>query len=251
MTAITCRCCGATSGLVNAHAIPEAFFREVRSAEGTPKLISNVKGQFPKKALIGVYDNAILCATCEGLFGKIDNYGAAVLLRDFSSEFIPMMQNGEIVCYSSSTVDPDRFLRFLVAVLWRASVSTHDFYRRVKLGNLESVALKCVTEPASPIPPVFDAVLSRWNDIPGSPKLATAMLDPYRERWDHVNAYRLYLGRTVAYIKVDKRPFQGSLAKTALSSAPPVMMVTRELLASKDITVMRNIVIATESMRRK
>jgi hypothetical protein len=89
-----------------------------------------------------------------------------------------------------------------VAVLWRASVSSQPFYKHVSLGPVESLALAAVERPDAPVPSVFAAILARWVTDEQNRSVAKSFMSPFRERWGiGVNAYRLYLGEIVAFIK--------------------------------------------------
>jgi hypothetical protein len=131
-----CTLCGLDRKLIKAHAVPEAFFRELRVNGEVPVLVSGEQGRFLKKAPIGVYDEGILCEVCEPTFGAIDDYGINVLLKDFGTYFKPLSKSGETAGFESTTADPSRLLQFLVSVLWRASMSTHPFYSKVALGPM-------------------------------------------------------------------------------------------------------------------
>lgn len=233
-----CKLCAQNRKFIKAHAIPEAFFRELRVDGASPLLISGKTGQFPKKAPIGVYDEAVLCEVCEPLFGKIDDYGIDVLLRKFDQYFDPVQGNGSVASFESVGADPNRLLQFLVTVIWRASVSSHKFYANVALGPHE-VAARAAVNIGEPLSPIFDAVLSRWRDEGGRVP-TTVLLDPRREKWFGVNAYRLYLGEIVAYIKVDARPFPPAMRLLSLRSAPPVRIVVRTMSESKDLQAVRH-----------
>ena len=163
---MSCRLCFRDRTLVKSHVIPEAFWREMRDdVEGAPWLISSADGVHAQRSHIGVYDQSILCDECEPKFGDLDDYGIRVLLKDFDREFTPIIDTvfpARVAGYQSTTIDQDRLLRFLVSVLWRASVSTHPFYQHVALGELESVAAT-VLDPVGPVPAAFGAVLARWT----------------------------------------------------------------------------------------
>jgi hypothetical protein len=74
----------------------------------------------------------------------------------------------------------------------------------------------------------FATLFSVWDGA------ASVMMDPFAERWDGVRSYRFYLGRFVAYIKVDRRPFPEPLAKAVLHPEGPLRLISRQLAASKD-----------------
>lgn len=244
-----CRFCGAWGPLVKAHVIPEAFFRPLQSQKEAPLLVAGAQGVLPKRAPIGVYDRGILCLSCEAKFAPADSYGTDILLTRFSGQFQPLQNGGRTVAYEAGSVDKLRLLEFLIAVLWRASVSSENFFSTVQLGAHEFEAKGCLFQSPATIPPLFDAVLSRWSEEDGDETPTTALLNPHRETWSGVNAYRLYLGRVVAYVRVDKRPFEPPFSTLSLQSSGPCRIVARELSRSKDIEVMRKTVRIAEANR--
>ena len=94
--------------------------------------------------------------------------------------------------------------RLLVSVLWRAPRSTHPFYNKVILGPYEQTVLSQMLVNYASAPQAFNAVLSRWMDDDDETLTHNSNDESHREKWDDVNAYRLYLGKIVAYIKVDQ-----------------------------------------------
>ena len=234
-----CRFCGQPAKLVKAHAIPEAFFRAIGTGRDVPLLISNANDSlFPKKQPIGVYDSGILCDVCERLFDQVDAYGIKVLLRLFPETLQSLHRMGDLVGHKCAGVDQDRLKRFFIATLWRASVSTQVFYNRVRLGpRYEEAAKQAVLD--GPLSDDFGVILSRWEFSERNKSLVTGLMDPFRERWSGVNAYRFYFGEFVAYVKVDRRPFPPDLAPFALTASPDVMVASRNFEKSKDLEAMR------------
>lgn len=243
-----CRLCGANVSLVKSHIIPEAFFRELRSEGEIPLLVAGKEGHLPKRAPIGVYDPELLCAPCESKFSSGDSYGIAVLLSQFERHFKPLHVADRVLAFEGNDVDTTRLLRFLLSILWRASVSTQPFYAAVKLGPHEELAKQSMFESA--VPSTFNAVLSRWGDAEDDTHPTTGVMNPIRERWSDVNAYRLYLGKVVAYVKVDKRNFAEPFASLSLQAGPPCRIVNRKLSTSKDLRAMRKTVAASERNRQ-
>jgi len=89
----------------------------------------------------------------------------------------------------------------------------------------------------------FATLFSAWDEA------VPLLMDPFAERWDGVRAYRFYLGRFVAYIKVDRRPFPDPLATAVLTPEGPLHVISRQLAASKDFRVMEH-VLSYEIIRR-
>jgi len=246
----SCRLCGSTTGFVKSHIIPEAFFREIRDGKEAPILVSGSPGYFPKRSPIGIYDAEILCSGCESEFAQLDSYGIEVLLSCFGSFFQPMVLSGVAEGFESATVDKLKLLDFLVSVLWRASVSTQAFYRKVDLGPYEQLAID-VLVAGSHAPGVFDAVLARWEDNDDDKLPTSAILDPRPERWDGIHSYRMYLGKIVAFVRVDKRPFAKPFSELSLRSEGPCRIIGRRLATSKDLDAICKTVLTSEQNKKK
>lgn len=244
-----CRLCGKNSVFVKSHVIPEAFFRDLRYGGKAPLLVAGKTGHLPKKAPIGVYDQGILCAPCEARFSSVDSYGIAVLLSKFDNYFKPLHVGDRAIAYQGDEVDTTRLLQFLVSILWRGSVSTQPFYSTVSLGPLEQVAREAVFGAA--VPHAFNAVLSRWSDSDHDSLPTTGIINPQRERWGDVNAYRLYLGKVVAYVKVDQRSFVEPFSSLSLHAGAPCRIISRQLSTSKDLRAMRRTVLTAEENRER
>lgn len=235
-----CRLCDISNNFGKSHVIPEAFFR-ARHADAGPKYMV-ADGQYPKKAPVGVYDSAILCQGCERKFGWLDDYGAEVLINRFDELFVPVREQNSIVARRSvpGKVDQERLLRFFVSVLWRASISTNSYYRRVRLGPYESLAAKAV-DPDVALDSAFAVALSCWGREKDDDAhiLSRTNMDPFAEKWDGVNSYRFYFGDVVAYIKVDRRPFPRELDAIILERSDSVLMIEREFMSSNDLVAMQ------------
>lgn len=233
-----CRLCNSVGKLVKAHIIPEAFFRVMRTGDEAPLIVTDVSNSFPKRSPIGVYDENILCKTCEPKFDRLDSYGTDVLLNQKVQLFRPIQNGEQTIAFQADGVDQMRLLQFFVATLWRASVSTHAFYNRVRLGPFEDIAKNTILNQSQLIPADFGAVLSCWNITEDQQAIANGIMDPFAERWKGVNSYRVYFGQVVAYIKVDRRPFPAPLNKFSLLGQRHVTLVNRDLSGSNDFNVM-------------
>lgn len=238
-----CLLCLRDRKLVKSHVIPEAFWRVMRDdVEGAPWLISGAEGVHAQRSHIGVYDQGILCDECEPKFGDLDAYGIRILLQDFGREFTPIIDTvfpARVAGYESTTVDQDRLLRFLVSVLWRASVSTQPFYQRVSLGELEAAAAT-VIDPSVPVPAVFGAVLARWTPAADMGYEAHGMLDPVQITPEGTPAYILYFGESLAYLRVGEVPFGPKLGANRLGADANLRVTLRDFGKSGELQTMVN-----------
>ena len=208
--------------------------------EGAPWLINGADGVHAQRSHIGVYDQGILCDECEPRFGDLDAYGIRVLLQDFDREFTPIIDTvfpPRVVGFESTTVDQDRLLRFLVSVLWRASVSTQPFYRHVALGALESAAAT-VIDPAVPVPVFFGAVLAHWTPAEDMGYAAHGMLDPMLMTPEGAPVYVLYFGDSLAYLRASALPFGPKLGANRLGADASLRVTMRDFERSSELKAM-------------
>ena len=77
----------------------------------------------------GPYDDSILCLDCERTFNDFDNYGWQILGSPSLSNPVHD-ETGRSYAYRISC-DTDKIRRFLLSVLWRASVSSLACFSKV------------------------------------------------------------------------------------------------------------------------
>lgn len=154
-------------------------------------MVTNIDSLFPKRIPIGVYDQTIVCEPCERSFSDYDSYAAQVFLNRFNEFKEVCENNGRLTGYVLSNVDYRLLKLFAVAVLWRASVSSHSFFSRVRLGPFEEKARYMLVRGDPGDAATFATLFSVWDEA------VPLLMDPFAERWDGVLAYRFYLGRFV------------------------------------------------------
>ena len=241
----TCRLCLQEKRLINAHIIPEGFFRLLRSGNVAPEMHSNSPGSFPKRMPVGVYDSTILCGECDQQIAPWDDYGQQVLLQRFQKA-TPITHQARTVAWSLEEVNYTNLKLFFVALLWRASISSHNFYKRIAVGPFEKRLREMVLESEPGDSQEFAVILARFEDVS-----MTAMLDPHPERFDHIFFCRFYLSGFVSYIKVDKRPVPELLSELHLQVGKPLTILTRSLQGSPDGLLMRKIAESALAFRER
>lgn len=95
----------------------------------------------PKKSRIGIYDNNILCEDCDGLLGNYDQYVCERFKKEnlkvrpvLLSDGWAVDENGRSVCFELPDVEPEKLVKFVLSVLWRAHLSARPEAKVVKLG---------------------------------------------------------------------------------------------------------------------
>jgi hypothetical protein len=236
-----CKLCGLSRKLIKAHIIPESFFRE--SSKGThTRLISNNLNEFSKQAPVGIYDREILCEQCEKKFGPLDEYGGKVFISEHDSLFSAVKNVGEVVGFCSDKIDKEKLHRFILSVLWRASVSKQRFYEKVCLGVHEEVVKSLMFSLDKNKAKQFSIVIARWVSQPALEPVTKIQLNPEKVKLSGVNSYVFYFGKTIVYVKVDQRPFPADFTNLAFYSSSDLLVVARSLDKSKELKLMREIV---------
>lgn len=232
-----CRGCGEDKKLIKSHAIPEAFFKSMISGGKPPQLMSDASGVHPKKSPIGVYDNGILCRDCEDKFQIMDDYAQNLLLKN-EKEHEEIVHKNKVIGYEIKSINTSLLRQFFIGVLWRASISTHDYYKKVNLGSYEKIARELIWTSSPGDKDEFSFVLAKFSDK----TIGRIMLDPHRDRWHGINYYRFYMFGYIVYIKVDKQKTPNNFKKFNPDERGSLIMVGRDIYSSKELPVIVSIV---------
>ena len=227
-----CKLCGEEKKLVDAHILPRAFWQLPLASEQAAKLMSNIADDRPAKTLKGVYDSGILCEACDLVLGRLDQHASESLLQ--GRNFEPFFKDGLEVGRHYTEADANIISQFIASVAWRASISSHRFYKSVRLGPYEA-AIAAWLRDESDMPEGIGTVMAEFDqdDVP--------MLDPHKTRTDGVRYWVLYGDRFVFYLKADKRATPQSLRRFALEETGVVMTAVRKWQGSKERAIMQNI----------
>ena len=208
-------CCapGCTSmKLCNAHIIPRCFARSLSSPGGHNRVVSDIGSKRAKQPL-GVFDPEILCASCDGKLGLIDEY--AIL---FCGSLPATSNLPPSAILRHAPFDGAEFARAMLAILWRASISRRDEFAFLDLGPYERRAAAVLFDeaPLSSMPE-FDVVLYRYASLEHDARKFIFM--PLRIRSGAVNAFVIGLGGFVVWAKMDQRPIDRLVAPYAINAA--------------------------------
>jgi hypothetical protein len=228
-----CRLCKTDQPLIKAHIIPEGFFRSLDDGSGRLMIHTNEPGGRPRKSPIGEYDTSILCGPCDNIFSPWEQHAQDVLLQDLP-DTAAVYRGATKVAWRIESFDYRLLKLFFLSLLWRASVSTRRFCRRVSTGPFEGVLHRMIRARDPGTPEEFAVILGRFDE-PGY----NAMLDPHPDRDDGIKYVRFYLAGVVAYIKVDSRPPTEPFAGLILRPDAPLRMIRRDARDSKDGALLR------------
>lgn len=232
-----CQGCGLDKKLIKAHAIPESFFVKMRSEHGAPKLMTDVRGTYPKKSPIGVYDNQILCRDCEDRFEEVDDYAQKLLLQS-DDNHEKLIIRGKLIGYKVKDADYRKLKLFFISVLWRASLSKQKFYERINQGPYQEKAKDLIWASDPGKQSDFPFLVAKFTDT----SIGKIILNPHPERWSGVNYNRIYLYGYVVYVKMDKRNSPDMFAKFEMVPDGDLIIVGRNIENSAELPVMTSVV---------
>lgn len=180
---------------IKAHLIPQVFCKEVQVGKGHATSVK-VDGSF-HVTQSGTFDKGILCASCDGKLGKLEEYAAEVLksirLQSKGLDFGIKVMEG---------VDKHKMARFCAGVLWKYSI-TQEYYGKIDLyGFQEEVKQIAYSEVA--IPDWFDMTifrLRRYSQDDG----VFAYQAPFINRINNVRLYRFMLGGCTFLVKIHRK----------------------------------------------
>lgn len=230
-----CRFCRINPPSVDAHIIPKSFFVEHADDRYPSRQITDLKNVFPKKRPNGVYDPGILCAMCEPRFSSADDYGYR-----FFHPTVPytLKTDGHgTQAYLIENVDYDKLKRFLLAVLWRASVSTQDFYAGVNLQSHEEEIRQLLLKEDSGTSNDYSIYVERFD----YPSPLIPILCPTEMSIDGVELYLLVLNGFLVHVKVDQRPLPQELQAIMLRPMQPLVVPEVTYKDSQEYEIMSRV----------
>lgn len=235
-----CKLCRSEANLVDAHIIPESFFRAINRSGGPLQIVSNDPLIHPKRAPIGVYDQNLVCRSCEDRFAPWDSYAADLLINRRDTQFRSFLTAEGLIPPATMASDVDyRNLRlFVLSLLWRAAASSHPYFAKIEIdgqvNQLRELVLAADVGKQSDFPTVF----CRWVDE-RSILAGQFMVNPYEYKSTRGAAMaRFFMGSFILDIQVDNSPLPDFLASVALAPNGPLYVIHRELIGSNDLNAL-------------
>ncbi|MGC2411483.1 MAG: hypothetical protein WA459_02155 [Stellaceae bacterium] len=185
--------------LIEAHIYARGFARDMMEDHTHNLKITLDKVQATQH---GVFDPGILCATCDGTLGKLDDYALEVYRR-FPREHIRTRDGG----FEMPNIDGDRFATFLLSLLWHAAITSRVEFRKVSLGPYETAASEVIfgARPLRSLP-AYQLLIGR--NVPGGLNFNPERnyTSPARLKIAERNGYAFALHGFRVIAKLDGRP---------------------------------------------
>ena len=149
----------------------------------------------------GVADPSILCKECEPKFTAWDTYGFEILSVPRSEADAIRADDGAPMAIPIDDLNYDLFVLFILSVLWRASVSTAEFFEHVDLGPYEERIRELLWNEIAPQPSDYAVMLGTCLDQ----RFPNVILQPDKCRPDGIHLNRLFFPNVYAHVKTDQR----------------------------------------------
>ena len=189
--------CSSTD-LIDAHIIPRGFARLIRGPG--PNMTISIQQAREAKPQLGEFDPDILCAACDHKLGYFDDYAIDVC-KQFDRKHNRLPND----MFEFDNFDGDRFTKFILAVLWRASISKRSTFNEVSLGPYENKARDVLfgTKPLQNLKS-FEVLVQRYTSVHLDMQGIYSI--PTRAPFMNLNAYGFMLSGFRILAKFDRRP---------------------------------------------
>lgn len=197
--------------LIEAHIIPKGFARIIRGPG--PNMALSVRKVREAKPQLGEFDRHILCADCDQKLGSFDDYAIDVC-RHFERRHLRLPND----VFEYPAFDGEKFTKFVLAVIWRASLSKRDVFREVSLGPYDDQT-RDVLFGAKPLRSLkaFEVLVQRYTSEHLDMKGIYSF--PRRGPFMNLNAYQFMLSGFRILAKFDRRPLDPEWTHFVTNSA--------------------------------
>jgi hypothetical protein len=229
--------------LIKAHIIPRAFARMNQSRNKKHNLELSLTRLKPTQ--LGIFEKHILCERCDGHLGKHDDY-----LYDVIRGFVLPPGLRERDDFSDPKVDCDAFCKGILAILWRASLTSHPAYEGVSLGADESNVRDILfgLRPLADMRELENAIQYYVSDRFGD-KVNLFYTLPARNKFGGLNGFSFGLNGFRIAAKIDKRPFSPAFGPYVVNRSGVFRALVVRLEGTPEFSRMADIVVA-EMLRK-
>ena len=225
-----CRLCDQKKKLIKAHIVPRSFLQLSADVDKAAKILSTKQGYFPKRTLTGVYDQGILCKDCDAQIGVFDEHAASSLIH---SKNVQSFKEKDVKLKFYNDAKPKMIQKFILSLAWRSSVTSHEFFSRVRLGPYEEKIREYLLSDDIDIFKI-SASIAEFDDR----NFDTSFLNPHCSKFDGVTVWHFYANRFIFYVKADKQKLPRCFEPIRLQPGKVVMSLVREWHESKEKAAM-------------
>jgi len=183
---MVCALCLQPKALCNSHILPEFLYGGLYDAKHTFEVCSIIPESRNKREQKGLRE-LLLCFDCEQLLSAWEGYGRRAILGGVQ---LNVRQDGRLRFVAG--LDYEKFRLFQLSILWRASVSHHQFFEKVKLGPHEELIRQLLLSGDPGQPNQYGCIM--FGIEYDNKALDGLIVQPQRVRVDGHNAYKFIFG---------------------------------------------------------
>ena len=191
-----CQLCARVAQLCRSHILPEFLYRPLYDEKHRYSILT--KGEQGSRYSQKGLSQKLLCRSCEQRLSEFESYAAKVITGQFDH---CAERKGDRLTISG--IDYPRFKLFQLSILWRASVSSIEFFRLVSLGPREAKAKEMLLAGDPGRPDDFGCLVifaqDRGRDI------SDTMFNPEPMRWGGRRMYKFFFAGAVWVYHCDRR----------------------------------------------
>lgn len=223
-----CRLCNLEKDLKRSHIIPEFIFKPLYDSKHRFHKIVADRGKVNTYLQKG-FREPLLCLGCEEILSKNEKYVAEI----FSGKREILLTNVDGLVVAKG-IDYAKFKLFALSVLWRAGVSSDQFFREVMLGvhevRIRKMLLNNCPGTVSEYPFLLTLVLHE-NEL-----LSGLIIEPERVKLAGHNAYRFVFSGLVWIFVVSSHMIPNILQDASINESGQFKLLPRKVSELQFIT---------------
>jgi hypothetical protein len=146
-----CKLCGLPfDAFPKSHIIPDFMYKHLKNDKSQILRLRMPVGTRLKPIFTGFYQKPFLCYGCEKKIGKWETYSEKILYGSTNIKMPKVAPSADSHVQDVLNVDYSNFKLFLLSVLWRASVTCHEFFKEVALGPNHEKILAAMLNAENP-----------------------------------------------------------------------------------------------------
>ncbi len=222
-----CALCHQEREIRNSHIIPEFLYQPLYDEKHRLQLLSIIPSQgnaFKQKGL----KEKLLCDECEQKLSVWEGYARKILKGG-----VPLTTRTEGNVILIEGIDYRQFKLFQLSVLWRAGVSSLQFFEYVDLGPHEEVLRRQLVEENPGIASRYPSIMFGLKYEGGV--LADLMIQPKQTKLYGRVAYNFVFGGFLWAFSVSRQELPQNLISTTLSEEGKTAIMVRSVLEMKNL----------------
>jgi hypothetical protein len=227
-TTMKCRLCLQERKLSDSHIIPEAFWKPGYDEKHRINAIEHAR-DYGKVLQKGIRE-PLLCQSCEEYLN--DNYETYSSNLWFTPPILP--KNAEKEYYSLSNINYEKFKLFHLSILWRASISSHNMFDKVRLGPYEEIIRQMIVNNDPKSEDNFQ-IIGTIVTFPGENRILDCLLmSPTKQRVEDKIVYSFFFGGCLWFYAVNLQPIN-IFERISLKQAGTIILPVRDMTTIKSL----------------